>query len=101
MHSRYVRFSTFLPLAILAVAVADLLFAARQQPPPAPTVVRPVVPQNQEIQPPEPGKGEGVDFSIQMINGATGKPLSGVRIELNRNPIINSPQSAADRRRWK
>jgi hypothetical protein len=102
MRPRHVRFSAFPPLVFLALILAGLLAAAPLQQQPAPPLVRaPAGPQIQEIQPPDPAQGEGVDLSILLINGATGQPLIGAVIELKRNPIINSPQIASDRRRWK
>jgi hypothetical protein len=103
MHSTLLRLRRLIPFLFLVIVLSGLLFAAAQQQPQpgAPVLVRtPAGPQFQEIQPPDPAPGEGVDFTALVINGATGQPLPLVRVELKRNPVVNSPQSAADRRRW-
>jgi protocatechuate 3,4-dioxygenase beta subunit len=69
----------------------------QQQEQPAPVRVSPPAPS--EIAPPEPSAGEGVDLSVQVIDGATGQGLPGVLIELKRNPLPTF-QSRSDTRRW-
>jgi len=102
MNSHRVSFVVFPVLLFLVTAItAGLLSAPRLQDnlPPGAFRVGPQA-QLQEIEPPVPNPGEGIDFTIRAIDGSSGRPLARMRIELKRNPFVNSPQVAADRRRW-
>jgi len=59
----------------------------------------------QDIDPPEPAAGQGVNFTVRIIDGSTGQGLSGVAVELTRL-VVQAAQRGApganppDRRRW-
>ncbi len=48
----------------------------------------------QVVDPPAAPSGEGIDFSVRVLDASTGDPVAGVAIELNR------PAAASDRRTW-
>jgi hypothetical protein len=84
---------------LLTLLVSFLGASPQQQPPPPPPTAAPVVrgnvlPPPETIDPPEPRPGEGIDFTVKVIDAVTGKGLGDVKLELTRNP------SPADRRRW-
>src|SRR5689334_17610692 len=89
----------FRPFCILAlIGTIGAAWAISQQQEPPPQVRVPPNPPS-EIAPPEPASGEGVDMSVQVIDGATGLGLPGVVIELKRS-LIPSLQTRSDTRRW-
>jgi len=87
-------------LALSLLCISGLLLAIPQQqpptPPPAPATgpVGRGVPPIQQIDPPEPRPGDGVDLVVQTIDAITGKAVGDVKIELVRSG------TAQDRRRW-
>src|SRR6266403_650095 len=62
----------------------------QQQAPP-----RPQIPPVQEVDPPEPASGQGVNLTVRIIDGSTGRGLSGALVALTRIPSL-----AVDKRRW-
>ena len=84
-----------------AIAITGILAAAPQQQPP--DLNRP--PAQQQIDPPEPAPGQGVDLPLKIVDATTGNGLPAVTIELRRNPPPLTPANIAqiqtlDRRRW-
>src|SRR5688572_6011851 len=83
----------------LLTALVSLIAASPQQqppspPPPAGPLLRGGLPPPQTVDPPAPRPGEGIDFSVRVIDAVTGKGLGDVKLELTRNA------TPADRRRW-
>jgi protocatechuate 3,4-dioxygenase beta subunit len=76
---------------------SGLPLAAQQQPAPTP---RPAQAGFQQIDPPEPQEGQGIELAVRVLDAATGDGVPDVLVELKREPVINSAQGAADRRRW-
>ena len=78
-------------LGLSLLCIAGLLVAMPQQQPPTPTPAPapgPVgrgVPPIQQIDPPEPRPGDGVDLVVQTIDAITGKAVGDVKIELVRS----------------
>src|SRR5579862_4748280 len=54
----------------------------------------------QQVSPPAPPDGQGVQLQVQAVDAASGDRLPGVSVELKRNPVINSQQTTFDPRRW-
>jgi hypothetical protein len=85
------------------IAISGIIVSAQQQPPPpTPPAVPNRPPAQQQIDPPEPAPGQGVDLTLKIVDASTGSGLPGVAIELRRTPPQLTPANFAtlDRRRW-
>lgn len=105
-HMAQFRIHLVVPVVSSAIAIGGILVAAPQQPaPPAPPPNITRTPAQQQIDPPEPAPGQGVDLTIKIIDAMTGSGLPAVAIELRRTPPQLTPANIAqfqtlDRRRW-
>ncbi len=111
---------TLLP-AFAFLCLAGFLLAAQQQPPAASVPAGITAPPGgaratgvQQIDPPLPAQGQGVDLTVRIVDASTGGGMSGVAVVLRRNPnpqnlaldlnvpaaqLRGQPQSV-DNRRW-
>jgi hypothetical protein len=85
--------------AFALIGLAGILGASPQQAPAPTTPQVPVVGRGalappQQIDPPEPRPGEGIEFVVRVVDAVTGKGLGNVKLDLTRNP------TQTDRRRW-
>ena len=91
-----------IPVGLFAICLAGFSIALPQQPQPATSSLFPAPYRAPAIDPPpEPLKGEGVDFTLKIIDATTGGALAGVTFQLQRIPPQRVPQTEPpDWRRW-
>src|SRR5262249_14825087 len=107
------RVSFIHPMIGVALISATSLLASMlaQQPAPQQAPPRQVTPPpilnapapRQEIEPPVPAAGQGVDLQVRAIDAATGKGLGGVQVTLSRlapTPPRGGGGAAVDNRFW-
>src|SRR3954471_19710972 len=96
----------FVFLSAFTIAAASVMWSQTPQTPPPPRPPVPSViqtPPVQDVEPPEPQSGQGVNLTVRVIDGSTGQPLSGAAAELKRilpTPSRGATPNTADRRRW-
>src|SRR5262245_35967573 len=102
------RLALYCGLLIFVIGTVTFIEGAVQQTPPPEILEQLRQRAPQEIDPPVPAEGEGIELTLNVIDAITGKGLPDAKIDLTRvlaplQPINRgaAPAAAPDRRVWK